>query len=226
MQNIDPKEFWEKKIIRWEEGRYNKSAKSGPLEILANRSSASLKFRQKISLKLLSPFIKGSRIVEIGCGSGLLADRFIDLGAKSYVGFDIASSAIKKAKLNKKNQNISFEVASVDQLPKIDGDIIFSLGLLDWLDDTSLKSLFEISSNSNFFHSISEQRVSLQQQLHRIYVYLAYGHKTGSYTPRYFSIDQLRKISPIINSKKTQIYRDTRLSFGALISSLPISTNN
>ena len=54
-----------------------------------------------------------------------------------------------------------------------EGDIIFSLGLLDWLVDPELEALIARGKNLEFLHAIAEKRVSLSQYLHRLYVHLA-----------------------------------------------------
>ncbi|MBT5108905.1 MAG: class I SAM-dependent methyltransferase, partial [Rhodospirillaceae bacterium] len=45
------------------------------------------------------PHVKGRRIVELGCGSGLLARDLLACGALSYQGFDISPIAIDRARV-------------------------------------------------------------------------------------------------------------------------------
>jgi ubiquinone/menaquinone biosynthesis C-methylase UbiE len=223
-KHVTPKEFWEDKIIGWEKGRYIEQTDGGLLERMANRSSSSLRFRLEASQEILRPFVANKRIVEIGCGSGQLAQSFMSMGAKNYLGYDIAENAIKQARENIRDEGVTFKVASVHYLPVLDTDIVFSLGLLDWLDDAGLKFLFKVSGRADYFHSISEKRTSLFQMLHRFYVFVAYGHRTGAYIPRYYSTSQLEDMIHTHNPNQLQVHRDPRLSFGAFVTSLPINS--
>ncbi|MFM9941884.1 MAG: methyltransferase domain-containing protein [Hyphomicrobiaceae bacterium] len=225
--NVDPKDFWEKKILTWEEGRYEpRKAKGSILERIADASSRSLRFRIKVGVELLAPHVKGRSVLEIGCGSGLVAQRFIDLGATSYHGIDIAEAAIAIADKRKVEQKwsdrITFKVDSVRNMPKVKHDIVFSLGVLDWLTDEELAIMFEKQGKADFLHAIAEKRHSLSQYAHRAYVHVSYGHKTGAYVPRYFPASKIAGMAARHRSGPFYAYRDPRLSFGALISTLPV----
>ena len=117
---IDTKEFWEEKLIGWEDGRYGNSIKNTNwLERIANKASASLRYRIEITKILLSPHVKGKKIVEIGCGSGLLTKTLYDAGAKSYVGYDIAELAISNAiKISEKEGTSKFATYKVCSVEK------------------------------------------------------------------------------------------------------------
>src|SRR5438034_10077823 len=91
---VDPKQFWEAKLVAWEHGRYGQPDRPGLLEWIANRSSMSLRYRVAITPELLKPFLAEKRVVELGCGSRLLAGKLIESGAASYRGIDIAAPAI------------------------------------------------------------------------------------------------------------------------------------
>src|SRR5262249_12753916 len=96
---VDPKQFWGRKLLAWGQGRY-----CGPdrprdlLEWIANRSSMSLRFRVAITPELLRPYLANKRVVELGCGSGMMAGKLIEYGAASYLGIDIAESAVEAAR--------------------------------------------------------------------------------------------------------------------------------
>jgi len=226
MRDVDPKEFWENKILGWEDGRYKETTSGSILERFADRSSESLRFRQTAALKLLSPFVSGKRLVEIGCGSGLLAEKFVAMGVKSYRGYDIAENAIDRARASAKVSGIdgpaTFETASVEAMKPLDVDIVFSLGLLDWLDDQALSRLFQVVGTADWLHAFSEKRISVAQYAHRLYVFLAYGHRTGGYVPRYHSFEQIKGLAQEHQSNKMHVYRNPRLAFGAFATSLPV----
>ena len=222
------KDFWDNKILEWECGRYNlNTSKNKPLEMIADLVSKSLRFRLKITKELLKPHIKGKAIIEIGCGSGLLTKFLHDNGAKYYQGFDISenaiSQAIKIANQNKIKNFAKYQVCTVSNLPKLNGDIVFSLGLLDWLNDYELDILFKSTENKKYFHAIAEKSLHPSQLIHRLYVYLSYGYKTKGYKPRYYNVEKLQKmITKYNNNDKINVYRNKKLSFGALISNLSI----
>lgn len=225
--STDPKAFWEEKILTWEEGRYEPSkTKGGLLERIADASSRSLRYRIQTGVELLKDHVKGKSVLEVGCGSGLVAQKFIDAGATRYVGFDIAENAIAVANKRKVEQGwsdkISFHVGTIDRMAPVKEDIVFSLGVLDWLTDQELEILFARQGTADYLHAIAEKRVSLSQYAHRAYVQVAYGHKTGAYRPRYFTAAQIAGLSAKHRKGPFYAFRNPKLSFGALISSYPI----
>ena len=225
--STDSKQFWEEKILTWERGRYTAQPQGGSLiERLADRASNSLRFRLSITKELLRPHVAGKRVVELGCGSGLLAADLRSMGASDYQGYDISENAVSHAQELAAKQGLGetvrFEACAVESLPELQADIVFSLGLLDWLDDSALAWVFRIGGKADFLHAISERRVAISQYIHRLYVYLSYGRRTGSYLPRYYANAEMEALAMPRHNDKLYIYRDSRLSFGALISTLPI----
>src|SRR4026209_706472 len=126
---VDPKQFWEDKLLTWEQGSYGKPERPlGPLEWIANRPGTSLRHRVAITPELLTPFLAGKRVVELGCGSGLLAAKLIEYGAASYLGIDIAEAAIRKARESHggRDARIAFAVGGVTDLqPLLAGLAVF-----------------------------------------------------------------------------------------------------
>jgi SAM-dependent methyltransferase len=221
---VDAKEFWEAKLLGWEQGRYGRpEGRLGFLEWIANRSSSSLRFRVSVAPELLKPFLANKAVVELGCGSGLIARKFLDYGASSYLGIDIAESAIEKARSRHGNDpRIQFQVGSVSALPPLSTDLVVSLGLFDWLNDEEMAVVFRQSREADFLHAIAERRPGAQQWLHRCYVQLAYGYRTDQYRPRYLTCEHVKRLSAAGACRPLYVYRNWRLSFGALLSSLPI----
>jgi SAM-dependent methyltransferase len=223
---VDPKQFWETKVLAWEQGRYGRPDRPpNMLEWIADRSSMSLRFRVAITPELLKPFLANKHVAELGCGSGILAEKLVEYGAASYLGIDIAEAAIMKARkrYGESDTRIRFEVDSVAGMTPLAADLVISLGLLDWLTDDEIADVFRKSGPADFLHAVAERRPGLQQLLHRSYVYLAYGHRTDSYRPRYLTCDHIKKLATAAVERPIYVYRDWRLSFGALISSLPIA---
>ena len=225
--SVDPKQFWDDKILTWEDGRYGENAKRGSLlERIADRASDSLRFRLACTKQLLAPHVGGKRIVELGCGSGLLSGDLISLGAESYRGFDISTTAVSHARDLAARQGlgdkVTFEVCPVEDLQPLNADVVFSLGLFDWLDDAAIARIFETGGKAEYLHAISEKRATASQYLHRLYVFLAYGWRTGSYAPKYHTVAEIEAHALPHNQHGVHVYRDPRLSFATLISTLPI----
>ncbi len=196
---IDKKQFWEDKIIGWEDIRYKRDTTNFNIfENFVNRTNKTLIYRLNTAFKILKPLLKDKKIVELGCGSGFLAEKIINSGAKSYTGYDISEKAISRAihisKEKKINDKATFFAKAIKEMTDIDADYIFSLGTTDWLDDDELNHMFYISRNSENLHSISEDRNSLPQLLHKFYVFLSYGRKTDKYVPRYYKTDKISNL--------------------------------
>lgn len=197
------------------------------LERMADWASASLRFRLRIAVAILAPHVKGKRIVEVGCGSGLLMPALFEHGATHYTGIDISEAAIGNARKLAQSAGVESKtnlyVSSItDEREPFEGDIVFSLGLLDWLSDDELDRLFQRSGNADFLHAIAEKRLSVSQAIHRSYCMISYMIKNGGYGPRYFTTQHIESIAKKYCDKKVFPYRDRGLSFGALLSTIPL----
>lgn len=215
----DPKNFWNNKILGWEESRYRKKSPDF-LESVASAQSSSLRFRMSKALEILAPVTKGKNILELGCGSGLLAQKLIEAGAATYTGVDIAGPAaqagnktLKDARLSDRAKLIEADVAFYKQ---DNVDIVFSLGLTDWLEKEQIQNIFSNFPDAMFLHSFSEKRFSVSRYIHMAYVYIAYGHKTGAYVPKYYSRKEMEELSGR-NADELNFIRDPKLSFGAFV---------
>ena len=227
MKNFDKKKFWETKIINWENGRYGKEYHSlSILEKVSDKLSSSLIYRQYYANKLLKNIVKNKVIIEIGCGSGFLSHNIINAGAKHYYGFDISENAILRAKvLAKKNgidKKTTFEAKSVDEINGINGDILFSIGTINWKNEDERSKVYKIQKNMHFFHSYSEKRKSISQLLHRIYVFMSYGWRNKNYTPIYLKESDIKNEIKKYCTKNLHIYRNKKLSFGTFISTITL----
>ncbi len=223
---INKKKFWEDKIIGWEDLRYNKIKDDFNLfEKTVDKTNNTLIFRLNFAFRILAPLIKDKDIVELGCGSGFLAKKFIENGARSYTGYDISENAINRAKKLLEDfdnsDKINFFCKPILELKKLNSHFVFSLGLTDWLTDEEIDHMFKISSDSQSLHSISEKRLSFYRFLHQLYVYLSYGRKSDGYSPRYLDSQEIcLKLNKYTN-KKTYKFRDKKLSFGMFVSTIP-----
>lgn len=224
--SIDKKNFWEKKIIGWEDLRYNKNNSGFNLfEKTVDKTNNTLIFRLNFAFKILKPLIKDKKVVELGCGSGFLAKKFIEAGASSYTGYDISENAISRAKKLFKDENasnkINFFAKPILDLEILDADYVFSLGLTDWLNDDEIDHMLKVSSKCDNLHSISEKKFSIFRVLHQIYVFFSYGYKSKGYTPRYFNSKLFSAKIKKHTNKETYEFRDKKMSFGMFISTIP-----
>jgi len=226
MTAVNPRDFWDNKILRWEEGRYGESQdQRSVLERLAKRASSSVRNRQIVAARLIGECCRDRRVVEIGCGSGRLAAPLMAAGAASYTGYDVAPAAIAEAERRRQDDGladtVTFVAADIQAMPALEADIVFSLGLFDWLTDAEIALLFEKCGDADFLHSFSEKRATASQWLHRFYVFLAYGWRTGAYVPRYQTAGELAALARVHGPRPINVYRDPALAFGAMLSTLP-----
>jgi hypothetical protein len=78
-------------------------------------------------------------------------------------------AAIEKAKERNASQNTSFECADLITLTTIDADLVVSTGLMTWISTAQIHHLFNIGGKTNFYHTVSEPRLSIRQMIRRIY---------------------------------------------------------
>jgi SAM-dependent methyltransferase len=223
-ERIDARTFWNGKILGWEKDRYAPGAqRQNVMEALAYRFSG-LPQRMAAARSILCANVSGKRVVELGCGSGYLAQDMIAAGAEQYLGIDIAETAVNLAQERVEaaglGDRIRFRAGDVGQLGTLDADIVFSLGFLDWLDFSQIDSVFRAAGSAHFFHSFSERTFSFWRYIHVIYVYLAYAHKTGTYKPAYHSFKELETIARRYSPHPVGAIRAPGMRFGCFITSL------
>jgi ubiquinone/menaquinone biosynthesis C-methylase UbiE len=89
--------------------------------------------------------IKGKKLLDVGCGDGVLSYLFVKEGAK-VCGIDYSDIAVKLAKEKTKNIGIEFKQGSAYELPYEDNffDIVVSSDVIEHLEDMP-KYLSEIN---------------------------------------------------------------------------------
>ena len=202
--------FWESHILQWEHRKYSRCS--------GVDFNASVKFRRLFALECLGPYLKGRRILELGCGSGSLARTLLDLGAKEYIGVDFAEAAIRQATQGQRcdpilRERARFHCDDAGTFAEA-SDIVFSLGLLDWVDPHTLRKLAERHRDSLVLHSFSAAGPGLQFWLHKAFSQLTYRRK-GGVLPQY---RQPAEVLEVFHDPKYQIRRHGKLSFGAFLS--------
>lgn len=223
---VDPKEFWEGKIRTWETGRYERKKAPSLLESIADSASSSLRFRLRITGDVIAAKAPGLRVVELGCGSGMLASQIVKSGAASYVGIDISANAIAVAEERARADGIAdkarFVTGGVSALADHPADLIFSIGLFDWLSDAELEEIFRASGAADYYHAIAEKRPELSRYIHSAYCWISYGWRNGGYVPRYLTVTGLGAMIWRHRDDPIWVARDPRLRFGALLTSWPM----
>jgi 2-polyprenyl-3-methyl-5-hydroxy-6-metoxy-1,4-benzoquinol methylase len=80
--------------------------------------------------------IKGKRVLDIPCGSGVYSNLFYTMGAKEVIGIDISQEMVKIAKKNSNNSNSNFITCDAEKLDQIKGlgkfDIIVAIFLFNY----------------------------------------------------------------------------------------------
>lgn len=144
-------DFWEEKIITWEKSRYSWWCVFYPFAWSVKRR-----------LKLASQFIvkqqpKNWTVVELGCGSGYLAQR-LDGYLGRYLGIDISKSAIEIAKTRVRSPIFEFRNENIItfEIPK--SDVVIFLGVTDWLSEQELEHLLNRLNSSYILFSYTEQK--------------------------------------------------------------------
>lgn len=119
--------------------------------------SASL---DKERVELIKKFIKGKKVLDVGCGIGIYVDFLSSLGFES-VGIDFVSEFIEKAK---KNMRGVFVRAKADKLPfkEREFDTVLLFDILEHGDD--LKILNEAKIVGNRFLVIVPRKVDIDLQ--------------------------------------------------------------
>lgn len=63
------------------------------------------------------PYIKGKKVLDLGCGTGYGSFEIIKIGAAKVIGIDISKKAINFAQKNFRHKRLSFRVADATSLP-------------------------------------------------------------------------------------------------------------
>jgi len=218
---LDPKAFWDTKIVGWELARYDLVGTVG-----RGRLGRPLRFRMRVAERILAPLIPGKRVLEVGCGSGRLIELLLRAGPALVKGVDLSAKAIGEAghrlRAAVSSGRVTLEVGDLGSAALSGFDWVIGLGLLDWLSDTEILQLFRRIFPAPFLFSISEKRRNLSQLVHRGYVWLKYGHRTRGYVPSYQTVAQVANLARHAGYGELHAIRDRRLSFGALVATWPI----
>lgn len=220
-KNFNKIEFWDDKIIEWDDKRYQKRFPS--------MITGSVNHRMIVALDILRQCSKNLIVVEVGCGTARLMPFLLKSGARKYIGIDFSRRAIDAARKRADDlgasSSVDFIQEDITNLQTIKADLCFSLGLLDWLTDQEICCFLNNIKTRYYLHSFSERIMNVQQVLHRIYVYLKYGYKTKTYIPRYYTKEQIENIFTSCALEKPEYFIDSKMSFSCFAYNLPLKYN-
>ena len=103
--------------------------------------------------------LKSPRILEVGCGLGILAQKLFSNGFNNYYGIDISETAISRAQSNNPKQMEKFHVHSCYELNQLDfiSDITIAVEVLEHIEDLllmeELNGIYFIGTVPNFWAS-------------------------------------------------------------------------
>lgn len=208
MSEVEPKAFWETKILKWERARYSEWLRLYPLSwpIRKRLSDASAAVHRRLPA--------GGRVLELGCGSGYLAAALTD-HCGAYRGVDLAEGAIAVAR--ERVRAPGFEFHAGDAVSHSDGacDLTVFLGLTDWLDPAQLQNLFNGIRSKHILFSYTD--VAFWNP-YRLYRRLADPpHNPGSYRGRTYTHAQIAALLDENGFWFEYLTRPTLLNPGALI---------
>jgi ubiquinone biosynthesis O-methyltransferase len=118
-------------LITFYDGVYKKGEKKHYTRLLFKQGQSDLPIDEAEVLKALK--WKNKRVLDVGCGTGLMAHEIAKAGAKKVVGIDFSPDAIKTARAEHSHPLLDFMVEDVKN-HRQKYDVIISLGTLEHMD--------------------------------------------------------------------------------------------
>ena len=120
-----------KDLIKFYDGVYKKGENKHYTKLLFKTGKGRLPIDEEEVLYALN--WKGKTVLDVGCGTGLMAALIAKTGAKKVVGIDFSPDAIKTANELHTEKNLNYLVADITD-HKDSYDAIISLGTLEHMD--------------------------------------------------------------------------------------------
>lgn len=188
----DVAEEWNHRILRWEKARYSIPAALNPFAWTVRK-------RATLAIHALSGLVRpGDTLLELGCGSGILARRLLRLQFSRYQGYDSSALAVgvaqRRLARHPGGARCRFEVADL----RIDGsrleaDLVFLFGLTDWLKAGELDGLLKRISSRALVLSYTETDAGLSIPFYRLYQWLR-PRKTPREFPRCYAKHEIETL--------------------------------
>ena len=162
------------------------------------------RFIHRIKINKLESIVRGSRIIDFGCGHGNFAHALIECGASFVKGIDFGRDSINYAKdardrLNVSEEVISFEVASVYDTKEPSGFYDFAIqnGVFHHLenDDLAYKEVHRVLKPSGAFWVYTDGSGAISHDL------WDYSRKALEEIPSGFILDFLAEIGVETNKR-------------------------
>lgn len=157
--------FWDEKILAWEMSRYSLLARFNPFSWTVRR-------RMRTAQRLVrDDFADHADILDLGCGSGFLAQAVAEDGARRYTGIDFSRVAVETARerFARHADRIRFEHKNVLDEAEMRAPLIVALGLLDWLDEEKIRPWFQRLNGRSLCFSFTEDDGGGASRLYRRY---------------------------------------------------------
>lgn len=170
------KEYWEHHITNWEKSAYEGSRSGSFIEKVASYFRGHIVYRKNACKRVVLQHIKDKTALEIGCGSGTLLIEMAREGSpKKLIGWEISQEATQmgnNAILKEGLQKVCrIECKDIDQsLAETPAyEIVYGLGILEYLEKKTVRELFKNLKVSSFFFQYHRRYLSIKNILHVIY---------------------------------------------------------
>lgn len=96
--------------------------------------------------KALAPYMKGTKVLDLACGTGYYSRTALELGAASVIGVDISPGMIEAAKALTASSKVTFQVADCSKPVIFDGgpfDLVLGAWLLNYAPNaTEMRDMY------------------------------------------------------------------------------------
>ncbi|MFA6434378.1 MAG: class I SAM-dependent methyltransferase [Elusimicrobiales bacterium] len=206
---MDKAAFWDDRIAAWEASRYSWFSRFDPF-------SRTVRARMREAGRLVrEDFKRHTHILDLGCGGGLLARAVSDDHKRRYTGVDFSRTAVSAARCRFSLQagRIRFELKNVLEGPGWEAPLIVFLGLLDWLDEAEMRTLFGRLNGDSLCFSFTEADSGAAGLFYRRYRRVT----DGIYRARDFSESQIVDAARSAGYRVDRVIRVSRLDPGRLV---------
>ena len=199
-------EYWRKHVLSWEASAYLETGAKGGRFRLSDRLAKffrgdSMFRRMNGAIELVEDQISGMTVLDVGCASGRLARRLLELGAARVIGVDVAESAIEVAESMRAEsglaERLEFHVIDVTakeaELPAV--DLVTALGVIEYFDRPALdRFLCNLKTKYFVIHFPDRDNAKRAGPLRPLLrsVYLWFNRCPGVY---FYGLDEFREIA-------------------------------